>query len=80
MAVPVTNEQPGIAARVVSSGAGVMLQFKQMTPDPLRGEIRHVLGDPAYEKAAERIRKAICDSGAAQRAAEVIEKSQTLVS
>ncbi len=79
VAVPVTNEQPGIGARVASSGSGVMLQLKRMNAHPLRAAVKRVLSDQKYRKSAQRMQKAIHDSGGAPRAAVLIEKSLSLV-
>lgn len=76
VAIPVTNEQPGIAARVAWAGAGEAITLKQATPDRLRALISKVREDPAYRSAAERIRDSIRSSGGgAPRAAEMIERS-----
>ncbi|MET1085208.1 MAG: nucleotide disphospho-sugar-binding domain-containing protein, partial [Burkholderiales bacterium] len=78
VAIPVTNEQPGIAARIAWAGAGEAITLKQATPDRLCSLIRKVGQDPAYRSAAERIRDSMQSSGGAPRAAEIIERSLVL--
>ncbi|MET0218650.1 MAG: nucleotide disphospho-sugar-binding domain-containing protein, partial [Burkholderiales bacterium] len=78
VAIPVTNEQPGIAARIAWAGAGEAITLKQATPDRLCSLIRKVGRDPAYRSAAERIRDSMQSSGGAPRAAEIIERSLVL--
>jgi len=76
--VPVTNDQPGIAARVAWTGAGKTLPLKRVTVGRLRSLVRRVRQDTAYRAAAERIRQSIQAAGGAPRAAEIIEKSLAL--
>ena len=75
VAIPITNEQPGIAARVAWTGAGEMLPAKRVTPDRLRLLVSRVRKDSSYRAAAERIRHSIEIGGGARMAAEIIEKS-----
>lgn len=74
VAVPVTNEQPGIAARVAWIGAGEVIANRQVTPQALRAAIIRVRSNPSYRTAAERVRDAIQAGGGAPRAAELIEQ------
>jgi zeaxanthin glucosyltransferase len=74
VAVPVTNEQPGIAARVAWIGAGEVIVNQQVTPKALRAAILRVRSNPSYRAAAERVRDAIHAGGGAPRAAELIEQ------
>jgi zeaxanthin glucosyltransferase len=75
VAVPVTNDQPGIAARIAWVGAGEVYTQRQITPQRLRPLIERVLKDSSYRAAAARMREAIQTSGGAPRAAELIEQS-----
>jgi UDP:flavonoid glycosyltransferase YjiC (YdhE family) len=75
VAVPVTNEQPGISARVVWVGAGEAFDYKHVPPQALRAAVLRVRSDPSYRAAAERVRDSIRAGGGAPRAAEMIEQS-----
>jgi zeaxanthin glucosyltransferase len=75
VAVPVTNEQPGVAARVAWVGAGETVPLSQATPRRLRSLVSRVLSDPSYTAAARRVRGSIQAGGGAPRAAEIIEQS-----
>jgi MGT family glycosyltransferase len=75
VAIPVTNDQPGTAARVTWIGAGEAIPPKQVTPQTLRAAVVRVRSGPSYRAAAERVRGAIHASGGAVRAAELIEHS-----
>lgn len=74
VAVPVTNDQPGVAARVVWVGAGEAIAHKHVTSQALRAAVVRVRSDPSYRTAAERVRNSIQASGGAPRAAELIEQ------
>lgn len=75
VAVPVTNEQPGIAARVAWIGAGEAIAHKSVTPQALRSAVIRVRSNPSYRASAERVRDSIQAGGGAPRAAEMIEQS-----
>lgn len=78
VAIPVTNDQPGIAARVAWIGAGETIAYKHVTLQALRAAVVRVRSNPSYRSAAERVRDAIHASGGAPRAAELIEQSLAL--
>lgn len=75
VALPVTNDQPGIAARIVWVGAGEAIVPKYVTSQTLRAAVVRVQSDPSYRAAAERVRTSIQAGGGAPRAAELIEQS-----
>ncbi len=79
VAIPVTNEQPGIAARVAWIGAGETIADKHVTSQAVRAAVVRVRSNPVYRAAAERVRDAIRSGGGAPRAAELIEQSLGLV-
>lgn len=76
--VPFTNDQPGVAARVVASGTGAMLPLKKITAHRLRAKVQRVRGDLAYQVATQRMAGAIRDSGGAPRASQVLEQRLAL--
>ncbi len=73
VAVPITFEQPAIAARVEWTGAGKSLPLKRLTAARLQTTIRQVLDSPAYAQQARRMAAAICRAGGAGHAADIIE-------
>jgi MGT family glycosyltransferase len=75
VAIPITNDQPGVAARIAYSGAGQFIPLKKLTAERLRSVIQTVLNDPTYAANAKRMQSAIQRSGGPRRAAEVIERS-----
>src|SRR5258706_10034171 len=50
--VPITYEQPAIARRVESCGAGRSLSLQRLNPGRLRDTVREVLSQPQYRVAA----------------------------
>jgi zeaxanthin glucosyltransferase len=52
VAIPLASEQPGIAARVVGSGTGVMVALADLSAQRLRAAIQEVLTEPTYRTRA----------------------------
>ncbi len=59
VAIPITNDQPGVAARLQHTGAGVLLPLDQLTPETLVAALRRVLDDPSFRVNAQRLQAAI---------------------
>jgi zeaxanthin glucosyltransferase len=73
VAVPITYEQPAIAARVEWTGTGKSLPLTNLTVRRLRGSIREVLNNPAYTEHSQRMASAIRRAGGVAHAASIIE-------
>jgi MGT family glycosyltransferase len=73
IAVPITYEQPAIAARVKASGAGISIPSARLTPRALEAAIRHVLQEASYRTQARRLADEISLSGGVKAAADRIE-------
>ena len=74
VAIPVTFEQPGIAARIRWTGAGEFIRAGALTANRLRSAVTKVLGNSAYRQAAERMKIAIAQSRGGRQAAAIIEE------
>jgi len=73
--VPVTNDQPGIAARTAYLGVGEFIPVQKLTVIALRQMVERVLTAPSYrERAASIAEKLQCLNGPA-RAADLIESA-----
>jgi zeaxanthin glucosyltransferase len=72
VAIPITNEQPGIATRLARTGAGEMLPLKQLTVDRLNRTISRVLNDVSYRNRAQRMQSIVQQSGGVKRAVDLI--------
>jgi zeaxanthin glucosyltransferase len=75
VAIPITNEQPGIAARLARTGAGKVITLKQLTAPKLRSAIVEVLREISYRENATTIQAAIQEAGGVGAAADIIEKT-----
>ncbi|MGQ9864799.1 MAG: glycosyltransferase [Pseudanabaenaceae cyanobacterium] len=72
--LPITNDQPGVAARVAHAGAGVSLPVNQLRVPTLRAALSQVLTDPAYRQNAQRLQRDIQQAGGLTRAADLLEQ------
>lgn len=72
VAIPITNEQPGIATRLTRTGAGEMVPVKSLTAERLQQSIERVLGDASYRTQAQRMQAIVQQSGGVKRAADLI--------
>lgn len=75
--VPITNDQPGIAARVKRLGAGEWIPIKQLTAARLRAAVRLVSESPAYRECASALAKKIREKDGPAQGAELIELAFT---
>ena len=80
VAVPLGNDQPGVAARLMARGACVVVSRHGITRARLRKAVMLVLQNAEYREAAQVLQKAIQQSGGADRAAELIEELLNLSS
>jgi zeaxanthin glucosyltransferase len=80
VAIPVTNDQPGIAARIAGTGVGELVALKQLSVDRLRSAVVRVLTQENYKTRAIEMQKAIGRSGGVKKAADIIEQVVRLAS
>ena len=73
VAVPVTNDQPGVAARIAHHRAGVVVPLKELTAETLRVAVDKVLSDSSYRDSARRLQQAIEKEDGLTRAADIVE-------
>ncbi len=75
VAIPIANDQPGVAARIAWSGAGEAIPVQRLTVARLTKAISQVLTQPSYKQNALRLQEAIKRSGGVTRAADIIEQA-----
>ena len=75
VAIPIANDQPGIAARIAWSGTGEAIPLNRLTVARLRTAISQVLTQPSYKQNALRLQEAINKAGGVTRAADIIERA-----
>ena len=73
VAIPVTNDQPGVGARIVWTGAGEVVSLSNLSVPLLRKAIQKVLTSDSYKSNASWLQQAIRQSGGVSRAADIIE-------
>ncbi|AFZ13070.1 glycosyltransferase, MGT family [Crinalium epipsammum PCC 9333] len=74
VAIPITNDQPGVAARIAWAGCGEAIPIKSVNASKLRTAIRKVLTEDSYKKNAVRLQEAIKQAGGVEKAADIIEQ------
>lgn len=75
IAIPITNDQPGVAARIAWTGTGEVIPLNKLTVEKLRSAIARVLIEDSYPKNALRLQAAIHRAGGVNRATDVIEQA-----
>lgn len=74
VAIPIANDQPGVAARIAWTGTGEVVSLKKLTVPKLRTAIERVLQQESYRKNALKLSNAIQQAGGVRRAADIIEQ------
>ncbi len=75
VAIPVGNDQPGVAARLKWSGAGEFLPLSQLRADRLRTLVERVLTDARYRQRAKELQRDFQASGGLKQAADIVERA-----
>jgi len=75
VAIPVTNDQPGVAARIAWTGAGEIVSLSGLSVPRLRTAVQKVLTQHSYKNNAVRLQEAINRAGGVSRAADIIEQA-----
>jgi zeaxanthin glucosyltransferase len=75
VAIPVTFDQPGIAARIAYHKTGVVTSLDKLTADHLSTLLSEVLNDFTYRDNARKLEKAIAEANGLSVAADLVEES-----
>ncbi len=75
VAIPITNDQPGVGARLRRCGAGDVVSLSRLNAPRLKAAITRVLYEPSYRRNAATLRDAIQRSGGVRRAADIVESA-----
>jgi zeaxanthin glucosyltransferase len=75
VAVPIANDQPGVAARIAWAGAGEVVPVKKLSVPRLREAINRVLTQESYKQNALRLQEAIRRAGGVTRAVDIVEQA-----
>lgn len=74
VAIPITHDQPALAARLAWLQVAEVIPGKRLTVRSLRGAVQKVLRDSSYGEAAREIQGKILAGRGLERAVEVIER------
>jgi zeaxanthin glucosyltransferase len=75
VAIPVTFEQPGVAARIAQKQTGVVTSLDKLTADYLSTLLDEVLTDSIYRDNAGKLQRVIAEANGLSVAADLIEES-----
>jgi len=75
VAIPVTYDQPGVAARIAEKQTGVVTSLDKLTADRLSMLLDEVLNDFTYRNNARKMQKAIAAANGLSVAADLVERS-----
>jgi zeaxanthin glucosyltransferase len=75
VAIPVTYDQPGVAARITDKKTGVVTSLDELTSDHLSTLLGEVLNNSIYRDNARKLQMAIGDANGLSVAADLIEES-----
>jgi zeaxanthin glucosyltransferase len=73
IAIPVTNDQPGVAARIAYTKTGAYVPIQEMTVSRLSALIEEVLSNPEYRQNANNMRQVIAETNGLDKAVDLLE-------
>jgi zeaxanthin glucosyltransferase len=75
IAIPVTADQPGVAARIAEKKTGLVVPLKELTGPRLSLLLDQVLNDSTYQDNARYFQKAIAETNGLSQAADLLERA-----
>lgn len=75
IALPITNDQPGVAARIADKNVGVVMSAEQASPGTFVAAIKRVLEDSTFRENAQRMQKAIRRTDGLSIGADILERA-----
>jgi UDP:flavonoid glycosyltransferase YjiC (YdhE family) len=75
VAIPITNDQPGVARRLEWLGLAEVVLPGRLTASRLRQAVERVLGDPGYRTRARERAREIASLDGVSRAADIVEEA-----
>jgi UDP:flavonoid glycosyltransferase YjiC (YdhE family) len=75
VAVPVTFDQPGVAARIAEKRTGVVTSLDKLSADHLSTLLNEVLNNSTYRDNSRKLQKAITEANGLSVAVDLIEES-----
>jgi MGT family glycosyltransferase len=75
VAVPITFDQPGVAARIAHRQTGVVTSLDKLTPGHLSELLDEVLINSTYRASAQKLQRKIVEANGLSVAADVVEEA-----
>jgi zeaxanthin glucosyltransferase len=75
VAVPITVDQPGVAARIAHTKTGLVVRLKELTSSRLSQALDQVLNDSTYRDKARYFQKIISETKGISKAANLLEQA-----
>jgi MGT family glycosyltransferase len=73
VAIPVSMDQPGVAARIAYTKTGAYVPLQEMTAPRLSVLIKEVLSNPEYRQNTHKIKQAIVQTNGLEKAVDLLE-------
>jgi zeaxanthin glucosyltransferase len=78
VAIPVTNDQPGVAASIAYTKTGAYVPIQEMTASRLSALIDEVLSNPDYRQNANHMKQVIAETNGLEKAVDLLEQAFNL--
>ena len=75
VAIPIANDQPGVAARIAWTRTGEVVPLEKVSVENLRRAIERVLRKEFYKKNALELQQSIKQAGGVSKAADIVEQA-----
>jgi hypothetical protein len=75
--VPITNDQPGVAARIAHLGVGEFIPVQKLTAAVMRQAVQRVLSTPSYRERSVHFAEKLRRLNGPARAADLIDNAFT---
>jgi MGT family glycosyltransferase len=75
VAIPITSDQPGVAARIAHTNTGAYVSFQDVTSPRLSTLVDQVLSNSEYRENAGKMKQVIARSRGLERAADLLERA-----
>jgi MGT family glycosyltransferase len=75
VAIPVTSDQPGVAARIAYTRTGAYVPLQKLTTTRLSSLIDEVLSNPEYRRNAVIMKRAIAQTKGLEQAVDLLERA-----
>ena len=75
IALPRSDDHPGMGARIELAGVGLRASFARCTAGELRRLVERALTEPTFRQRARELQQAMLAAGGTQRAAEIAEEA-----